>query len=197
MSVILFTCVAAGAAAVGWVSGRKARERHEQSVSSKSILSQPPPNPFVAFPCGLKDVLGRTKDDEALLTGGLRLSEGGAPQAAIFFGVGAPGVTRLVVAYPSPKNEVLWLTIDRDATVGTDPPSTLPVADAMLERTRRIPVLVERFGADVPEVDREAILAEYRGGAGQSAIVLRGPKHTLVAVGDVISFSSLERYPGS
>jgi len=197
MSMILFACVAAGAAAVGWASGRKARERHDQTQAAQTAMNHPPPNPFVAFPCGLKDVLGRTKDDEALLTGGLRLSEGGAPLAAIFFAIGAPGVARIVAAFPSPKTDVLWLTTDTSTTLGAEPPSTLLVGDATLERTRRIPVLVERFGTDIPEVDREATLAEYRGGAGQAALLLKGAKHGLLAVGDVVSFSSLERYPGS
>lgn len=198
MSMMLFACVAAGAAAVGWVSGRKARERHERDAAAQASVSQPPPNPFVAFPCGLKDVLGRTKDDEALLSGGLRLSEGGSPLAAVFYCLGAsPGQTRVVVAFPEPRGDVLWLLADKTPQIAADPPSTIEADGTSLERVRRIPVLVERFGADLPDVDREAIFAEYRGGAGQSAFVLRGPKHCLVATGETVSFSSIERYPGS
>ncbi len=197
MSLILFTCVAAGAATFGWVSGRRARERHEQTVAARTITSQPAPNPFAAFPCGLKDVLARTPNDEALLTGGFRLSEAGSPIAAIFLAVGAPGVSRVVVSYPGTSTDALWLSVDSDITIGTDPPGTLSVQGAVLERTRRIPVVVERFGVDLPDVDREATLAEYRGGTGQAAIILRGPKHTLIAAGDAVTFASLERYPGS
>ena len=196
MSLILFTCVAAGAATFGWVSGRRARERHEQMAAARVAMNQPPPNPFAAFPCGLKDVLARTSSDEALLTGGLRLSEAGSPIAAIFFALGTPGQSRLVVTYPGSGPDALWLAVDKEVALGADPPSTLSLQGAVLERTRRIPVVVERFGADLPDVDREATLAEYRGGTGQAAIVLRGPKHSLVASGDVLSFASLERYPG-
>jgi hypothetical protein len=175
MSLVFFTCVAAGAAAIGWVSGRKARERHEMSGPARAAVPQSSPNPFSAFPCGLKDVLARTKDDELLISGGLRLSEGGSPIAAIFFGISAPGVHRVLVAFPD-KSDILWLD---------------------LERSRRLPVLVERFGTELPEVEREMILAEYRGGAGHGGAVLRGAKFSIVAAGDVVSFSSLERYPGS
>jgi hypothetical protein len=196
MSMILFTCVAAGAAAVGWVSGRKARERHDQALASRSAVAQPPPNPFAAFPCGLRDVIARTKDDELLINGGFRLSEGGSPVAAIFLGVGAPGVPRVFASFPE-TNDALWLAVEKSEGIGVEPPTTLPWKEHTLERTRRIPVLVERFGVDLPEVDREMILAEYRGGGGLAALVLRGSKHTLVAAGEVVSFSSLERYPGS
>lgn len=196
MSLIFFTCVAAGAAAIGWVSGRKARERHEMSGPARATVPQSSPNPFAAFPCGLKDVLARTKDDELLISGGLRLSEGGSPIAAIFFGISAPGVHRVLVAFPD-KSDILWLDLEKKIEVGTDPPSTLPWGEVMLERSRRLPVLVERFGTELPEVEREMILAEYRGGAGHGGAVLRGAKFSIVAAGDVVSFSSLERYPGS
>ncbi|RYE93636.1 MAG: hypothetical protein EOO75_03905, partial [Myxococcales bacterium] len=97
MSLILFTCVAAGAAAFGWASGRRARERHEQANAARVAMNQPPPNPFAAFPCGLKDVLARSSNDEALLTGGFRLSEAGSPIAALFLALSSPGQSRLVV----------------------------------------------------------------------------------------------------
>ncbi|MCS6901063.1 MAG: hypothetical protein RMJ98_15745 [Myxococcales bacterium] len=196
MSMIFFACVAASAAAVGWVAGRKARDRHEASLAGRTGAVQPPPNPFAAFPCGLQDVIARTKDDELLISGGLRLSEGGSPVAAIFFGVGAPGVPRVLVAFPD-RSDVLWLTQEKQVPVGSEPPTTLPWGEALLERSRRLPVLVERFGTELPEVDREMLFAEYRGGAGQGAVVLRGGKQTVVAAGEVVTFASLERYPGS
>jgi hypothetical protein len=196
MSMILFGCVAASAAAVGWVSGRKARERHDQALLARTASAQPPPNPFAAFPCGLKDVMARTKDDELLISGGLRLSEGGVPVAAVFFGVGAPGVKRVLAVF-SDRSDALWLTIEASDAVGSEPPSTLSAGEHLLERSRRIPVLVERFGVELPDVDREMILAEYRGGAGQSALVLKGSRRSLLAVGNTIAVSSLDRYPGS
>jgi len=196
MSMIFFACVAASAAAIGWVSGRKARERHEASQVARSPSVPSAPNPFAAFPCGLRDVIARTKDDELLISGGLRLSEGGSPVAAVFFGVGAPGVARVLVAFPD-RSDVLWLSQEKQIPMGSEPPTTLPWGEAMLERARRLPVLVERFGTDLPEVEREMLFAEYRGGAGQGALVLRGGKQVVVAAGDVVAFASLERYPGA
>lgn len=196
MSMILFACVAASAAAIGWASGRKARERHDQANLNKSTKAQPPPNPFVAFPCGIKDVLARSKEDELLITGGLRLSEGGSPLAAVFFGMGSPGVHRIVVVFPD-REDALWLTLETTIPVGSEPPMSLSWRDTALERSRRIPVLIERFGTELPDVDREMMFAEYRGGARQSAMILKGNKNAIVAAGDLLPFTSLEHFPGS
>lgn len=195
MSMILFACVAAGAAAVGWVSGRKARERHD--LARGGAVSPTAPNPFADYPCGLKDVLARTKDDEVLLSGGLRLSESGAPVAAIFFGTGPQGAPRQVVAFPGDRTEFFWLSPEQPQDSGAEPPSSIELQGIVLERSRRLPVIVERFGTDVPPVDREAIFAEYRGGSGQVAFLLRGPKATLCGSGEAASVSSVERYPGA
>jgi hypothetical protein len=197
MSFVVFCIAAAGAATVGWMSGRRAREEHERTQSAIPAAPEPPPNPFAAFPYSLGDVILRTQHDEALLRGGLRLSEGGAPVAAIFFGAGERGVTRLVVVFAGSKPDAFWLKADPGAQVNAEPPSSLPVGEAVLERKRRLPVKVESFGDDVPPFDSEALFAEYRGGAGQGAVVLKGAGSTLVAAGDVVSRDLLDRLPGS
>jgi hypothetical protein len=197
MSIVLFCCAAASAAAVGWVSGRRAREEHERTLAATPPAPEPPPNPFAAFPYSLGDVILRTQYDEALLRGGLRLSEGGAPVAAIFFGAGERGVTRIVMVFAGSKPEAFWLKAETGTQVSAEPPSSLPVGESFLERKRRLPVKVESFGDDVPSFDPEALFAEYRGGAGQGAVVLRGTGSTLVAAGDVVSRDILDRLPGS
>lgn len=200
MSLTMFVCVAASAAAIGWVTGKRARERHEEAtVRAPSPEEELAPNPFALFGYGLRDVLIRTRDDEALLSGGYRMKEGSQVSAAVFVGPGARGVTRVVVAFAAERDDLLWLELlpEGAVEVGREPATTLLINDEPYERSRRLPVAVERFGEGLPAIDDEVTLYEYGSAEGRSALVLRGGKHTIVAKGTKVLASTLDRLPGA
>src|SRR5262245_4969980 len=107
MSLVLFTCLTAGAALAGWVSGRAARQRYEHKLELEpKQLALPGVFRDMSFAVG--DAVTRSASEEVVLEGALGLVEDGLSVAAVFFGTGARQ-GRVLVAFPAPRDEVFWL----------------------------------------------------------------------------------------
>ncbi|HEU4532581.1 MAG TPA: hypothetical protein VFS00_00640 [Polyangiaceae bacterium] len=195
MSLVLFTCLTAGAAVAGWLSGRAARQRYERELEREpELLAPPPPKVFRDAPFAVGDAVTRSASEEVVLEGALGLVEDGAPVAVVFFGSGARQ-ERVLVAFPAPRDEVLWL---REATDSAppDPPPSWDAGGKVLERSRRLPVTALRQG-DVPaDWGRHIVFAEYQNDLGEKGVILQGKARRLALVGDALPLSWLERWPG-
>ncbi|HEU4409853.1 MAG TPA: hypothetical protein VFS43_31660 [Polyangiaceae bacterium] len=195
MSLVLFTCLTAGAAVAGWLSGRAARQRYENSLGREpEQLAPPPPRVFREAPFAVGDAVTRSASEEVVLEGALGLVEDGAPVAVVFFGSGARQ-KRVLVAFPAPRDEVFWL---REATdpAPAEPPSSWDAGGKVLERARRLPVTALRQG-DVPaDWGRHLVFAEYKNDLGDRGLLLQGKARKLALVGDSLPLAWLERWPG-
>lgn len=131
---------------------------------------------FADFPCALGDVVMRGTGDEAWLAGALLLADR-APVAALFVAPEAGG-DRAVLAHPAPAEELVWLDpLDPAALgLGAEPPASLEDKGDRFDRTKRLPVRVERHGSGAPDVGATAILAEYKSLAGERIVALCGAK---------------------
>ena len=195
MSLVLFTCLTAGAAVAGWVSGRAARQRYERGFDREpEQLAPPPPRVFREAPYAVGDAVTRSASEEVVLEGALGLVEDGAPVAVVFFGSGAKQ-KRVLVTFPAPRDEVLWLR-DANEPAPAEPPSSWDTGGKVLERSRRLPVTALRQG-DVPaDWGRHLVFAEYQNDAGDRGLILQGKARKLALVGDALPPSWLERWPG-
>lgn len=128
------------------------------------------------FPCKLGDVVMRGTGDEAWLAGVLVLSDR-APLAALFVAPEAGG-DRAVLAHPAPSEQLVWLgPVDAAALgLGAEPPASVEDGGDRFDRTRRLPVRVERLGSGAPDVGPTAILAEYKSLSGERIVALCGSK---------------------
>lgn len=133
------------------------------------------------FVCRLGDVLlRRVEGDEAWLAGALVLAED-RPVAALFIAPEAHGDRAIFV--PGPRQTVLtWLApvaagelgVASLVTPGGEPPRTLEHAGVRFERTRRLPVRVERLGTGAPHVGARAIVGEYTAAGAERLLVIAG-----------------------
>lgn len=125
------------------------------------------------FPCALGDVVVRTLDHaEAWLEGGVVFRED-APAGVLFVAPEAGG-EGAILAWPRPRRELGWLAPVRSGalTVGADPPSAIELDGARFERTRRLPLRMERIGTGAPDIGAQGILGEYRAASGEIALVV-------------------------
>ncbi|MCU0683554.1 MAG: hypothetical protein MUF34_15155 [Polyangiaceae bacterium] len=195
MSLVLFTCLTAGAAVAGWLSGRAARQRYERDLEREpELLAPPPPKVFRDAPFAVGDAVTRSASEEVVLEGAIGLVEDGVPVAVVFFGSGARQ-KRVLVTFPAPREEVLWLQEATDPAP-PEPPSSWDAGGKVLERSRRLPVTALRQG-DVPaDWGRHIVFAEYQNDQGDKGVVLQGKARRLALVGDALPLSWLERWPG-
>ncbi|HEY2516363.1 MAG TPA: hypothetical protein VGI39_36075 [Polyangiaceae bacterium] len=126
-----------------------------------------------AFPCALGDVVVRTLDHtEAWLAGGVVFCED-APAGVLFI---APerGGEGAILAWPRPRRELGWLTPVHSAAlaVGDDPPSAIELDGVRFERTRRLPLRLERVGTGAPDMGAQGVVGEYRAASGEIALVV-------------------------
>lgn len=194
MSFVLFTCLTAGAAVAGWLSGRAARQRYEHGADREpEQLAPPPPRVFRDAPFAVGDAVTRSAAEEVVLEGALGLVEDGTPVAVFFFGSGARQ-QRVLVAFPG-RDEVLWLH-ETDDPAQAEPPSSWDAGGKVLERARRLPVTALRQG-DVPaDWGRHLVFAEYKNEFGDRGVLLQGKARKLALVGDAMPLGWLERWPG-
>jgi hypothetical protein len=195
MSLVLFTCLTAGAAVAGWLSGRAARQRYENGLGREpEQLAPPPPRVFREAPFAVGDAITRSSSEEVVLEGAIGLVEDGTPVAVVFFGSGARQ-QRVLVAFPAQRDEVFWLH-EADDPAPAEPPSSWDVGGKVIERARRLPVTALRQG-DVPaDWGRHLVFAEYKNDLGDRGVILLGKARRLALIGDSLPLSWLERWPG-
>jgi hypothetical protein len=158
-------------------AGQPATSRSTRPESSRS--SRPPrpgdPEILAGFVCKLGDVIvRRVEGDDAWLAGALVFSEE-QPVAALFIAPDTDGGRAVLVPGPS-QSTLTWLGPLEAARlqVAGEPPRALEHAGTHFERTRRLPVRVQRLGEGAPQIGVTAIVAEYAG---------RGPERLVVVVG--------------
>jgi hypothetical protein len=175
------------------MSGRAARQRYEHRLEGEpKQLATPGVFREASFEVG--DAVTRSASEEVVLEGALGLVEDGLSVAVVFFGMGSKE-GRVLVAFPAPRDEILWL----HEVAGPAPaelPSSWDVGGKVLERTRRLPVTALRQG-DVPaDWGRHLVFAEYKNDLGDRGVVLQGKTRRLALVGDSMPLAWLERWPG-
>jgi hypothetical protein len=151
---------------------------------------------FPGMPCRLGDVVVRRMEgDEAWLAGALVFFEE-RPVGALFV---APEARRdrAVMARES-RAELAWLspTSAEESVAGRDPPSTIEHEGTRFDRTRRIPVRVERVGTGAPSVGATAIVAEYSGPGAERYVVVVGKDGTFAWRGVALEESEYDVLPG-
>jgi hypothetical protein len=180
VSIVVDALVIVGGLALGRLIVRSVRARRNggrdaaAAPPSSSPSSLSAVDPFAAFPCKLGDVVIRVAErDEAWLAGALVFQEE-RPIAALFVAPEA-GVDRAVLAREGSGGSLTWLAplASGDLALTSDPPHTIEHAGVRFERTRRLPVRVERVGTGAPQVGESAVVAEYAAaGAGADRIVV-------------------------
>ena len=136
---------------------------------------------------------------DLLLTGALSLRDGPTEIATIFFASLEKGALRLVVAFPRPRTEILWLKVTPPPTGTFEPPLVLELEAPIsrtLDRTRRLAVTTDARGGGVPALGSSVAFAEY-GGIDARAIVVVGQHGALVAAGESVRRDAMDRLPGS
>lgn len=188
-SVLLFAgCLSVAAAALGWAAGQRAKARYEEQRRGAGASDAARADDDEGA-LGLGDVLTRPGGEDTVLEGALDAREGETRVLSLFFGTG--GV--IVGALPAPRSGVLWLR--REDAAPKDTPSVLSTPAGDLDRKTRTTVSLTGRGVGAPSLGNEAVLAEYAGTTG-AAILLVGAEGALLAVGEPLAWSDVERLPG-
>lgn len=160
---------------------------------------------LAGFPCKLGDVLVRAAEgDEAWLAGALVFEEE-RPVAALFIAPEAGG-DRAIFVRPArgsdaARADVTWLApVDLRDLPGLgptgEPPHALEHGGVRYERSRRLPVKVERIGTGAPSVGSQAVVAEYSGAGAERILAVAGSPGTLAWAGLALRESEYEVLPG-
>jgi len=180
---------------------RSMRARAAAAESAARATSEAPAKPvdlLAGFPCKLGDVLTRTGEgDEAWLAGALVLVEE-RPVAALFIAPEAGGDRAILVRPPS---ELTWLAPLRvrelpDLVTSAEPPLSIEHGGTRYERTRRLPVKIERIGTGAPSVAPQGVLSEYAGTGTERLVVLAGGPNVLAWAGVSLGERDYEILPG-
>jgi hypothetical protein len=175
-----------------WV-GRRVMRKALARARSRSRRRIGPEEPiesvdvFTAFPCRLGDVLvRRVERDEAWLAGALVLSED-RPVAALF--IAPEAVQDRAVYARAARSEVAWLAPMATGALAPrgEPPSAIEIERVRFERTRRLPVRVQRLGAGAPEIGGRALIAEYSGPGVLRLVIVAGEGAVLAWRGVALS----------
>jgi hypothetical protein len=154
-------------------------------------------DPLAEFVCKLGDVVVRRfEGDEAWLAGALVLAES-RPVAALFVAPDAQG-ERAVFVHAASGTAPVWLTplaADEVALSG-DPPPAIEHAGTHFQRTRRLPVLVERIGSGAPDVGDRAVVGEYAGSGAERMLILVGTRASLAWRGVSLTEGQYDVLPG-
>jgi hypothetical protein len=129
---------------------------------------------YESLPCRLGDVVIRAGGDEAWLAGALVFSED-AVVAAMYVAPEA-GKDRGVYVRSRPAEALTWMEplAAGEIVTGQEPPTSVEHDGVRFERTRRLPVRVERAGTGAPDVGDRAILAEYSAAGGERLVIVVG-----------------------
>ncbi len=195
MSLLVTSFLVAGGLLLGrWIA------KGGRPTPTPSLTPTPTPkpmdgDPFADMPCKLGDVVIRAGGDEAWLAGAVIFSED-YPVAVLFVAPDA-GKDRGIYARARPSEELLWLepVPDGELTVGAEPPTALEHANVRYERSRRLPVKVERVGAGAPDVGEQVIIAEYASGGFERLILVTGSGASRAWVGTALEAGMYDVLP--
>jgi len=119
------------------------------------------------------------------------------PVAALFIAPDASGERAVLV--PGPAQATLtWLSplAAGQVTLGRDPPQALEHAGMHFERTRRLPVRVQRLGTGAPQVGASAVLGEYAAAGLERMVVVVGSDRAFAWRGVSLSEAEYDVLPG-
>jgi hypothetical protein len=142
---------------------------------------------FTVFPCRLGDVLVRRAErDEAWLAGALVFSED-RPVAALF--IAPEAVQDRAVYARAARSEVAWLAPISPGALAPrgEPPLAIELEGVRFERTRRLPVHMERLGSGAPEIGGRTVIAEYSGPGLERLVIVAGEGAVLAWRGVALS----------
>jgi hypothetical protein len=152
---------------------------------------------LAGFVCRLGDVVvRRLEGDEAWLAGALVFAEE-RPVIVLFIAPDAGGGRAVLV--PGPGHTTLsWLSpiAPEHVPMGGEPPRALEHAGTRFERTRRLPVRVQRLGTGAPRVGASAVIGEYAAAGLERLVVVAGSEAALAWRGVSLSASEYEVLPG-
>jgi hypothetical protein len=183
--VVVALLVGGGALAVSALLTRRRR--------STKRPEEPPALPapeLSGFPVALGDVIS-VAGEEAWLEQGWLLEEAGAAVAAVLF---AGDV--IVLALPSPRSVLYWLSAASPPSIAGEPPPSLDVDGEHFERARRIPVAVRTLGRAADPPWDSALLAEYRALGGVVLWMLARDARAICWSGRRVEDSDLENWGG-
>jgi hypothetical protein len=152
---------------------------------------------LAGFACGLGDVVVRRfEGDEAWLAGALVLMEE-RPVAVLFIAPDRDG-GRAVLARTGSDRTLIWLTPLPTGTVAPspDPPPTVEHAGVRFQRTRRLPVRVERLGSGAPDVGERAVMGEYAAPGAERLVVIAAAGASIAWRGVSLSKDQYDVLPG-
>jgi len=156
-----------------------------------------PSDAFAGFVCRLGDVVvRRLEGDEAWLAGALVLAEE-RPMAILFIAPDSGGGRAVLVPGPA-QTTLAWLTplAAGQVPLGAEPPPALEHAGTRFERTRRLPVRVQRLGTGAPQVGASAVIGEYAAAGLERLVVVAGSEAALAWRGVSLSAAEYEVLPG-
>jgi hypothetical protein len=181
------------------VRSMRARQAADARASADAKHAPAPPTDALAgFPCKIGDVLVRPHEgDEAWLAGALVFEED-RPVAALFIAPEAGGDRAILVRPPA---EITWLAPLRvrelaGVVESAEPPHTLEHGGVRYERTRRLPVKIERIGSGAPAMGPSGIVAEYAGAGAERVLVVASGGQTLAWEGVALREHEVEVLPG-
>lgn len=194
MSLILFATLAAIAAAgSGYFAARRATRREAEQDAKPLPPAPSAPDPaserLRELPLAVGDVVSVEADDpergagtskshvERWLAGALVAIEDDVLIGAVFI---APEGAReeAVLAYPSPRREIGWLS-PVALEIGIEPPTSLEIGGVVMQRRRRLFVSIQRLGAGAPRLGERGIWAEYQATGRAVGLVIRGDHSTM------------------
>ena len=183
--VVVALLVGGGALAVGalWTRRRRPVKEPEEvpALAARELFG---------FPVALGDVIS-VAGEEAWLEQGWLLEEAGNAVAAVLF---AGDV--VVLALPSPRSVLYWLSVATPPSIADEPPPSLDVDGEHFERARRIPVAVRTLGRAADPPWDSALLAEYRALGGVVLWMLARGTQVLCWSGRRVDDSDLENWGG-
>jgi hypothetical protein len=165
--------------------GADGQDRHENAV----VLE--------GFACQLGDVIvRRLEGDEAWLAGALVLAED-RPVAALFIAPDAAGERAVLVPGPA-QTTLTWLAplAAGQVSLAREPPQAIEHAGTHFERTRRLPVRVQRLGTGAPQVGATAVMGEYAAAGLERLVVVVGPDAAFAWRGVSLSEAEYDVLPG-
>lgn len=188
MSLLVTALLAAGGALAAGASLRLLKKRSTRHAEAEPPTASAPTLP-PGFELELGDVIG-VRHEEAWLEHAWVLSEAGEPVAAVLF-----AHHRVVIALPQPRSTLYWVE-PLDLHVPAEPPSSLELDGARYERALRRPVTVQTLRQPPDPPWQEALLAEYRGLAGESLWLLGRSGAFQAWRGQRVSEQDYERWGG-
>lgn len=184
-----------------------AGSRGPRSATARSATSDAPPSderadgdrsdPLGGFVCRLGDVVvRRLESDEAWLAGALVLAEE-RPVAVLFIAPDAGGERAVLVHGPA-QTTLTWLSPLAAGAIplGAEPPQALELDGTHFERTRRLPVRVQRLGSGAPQVGASAVIGEYAASGLERLVVVLGTDASLAWRGVSLSEADYDVLPG-